>query len=75
MTRLSSVLEASVAVAVAVASVLVSVAGAASAAGAEPPSCNYGVMSVPSLPTMAMISFTLAASPSLTPIYNKVPAS
>ena len=46
------------------------------AEGASPPlSCNNGVISVPSLPTMAIIPFTCAASPSLTPMYNRVPSS
>ena len=36
---------------------------------------SNGVISVPALPTIAIMPFTLAASPSLGPIYNNVPAS
>src|SRR5690606_3323077 len=36
---------------------------------------NNGVTSVPAGPTIAMISFTLAACPASTPIYNNVPSA
>ncbi|MNH34493.1 hypothetical protein D3C72_862350 [compost metagenome] len=47
-----------------------SLAGAAAGAA-----CNNGLTSVPGLPTIAIISFTLAALPSSTPMYNKVPSA
>ena len=76
-TRLSSAVDGP--------SVSASVVAAASAAAGAPSSadlpagasssCNNGVISVPSLPTMAIMPCTGAASPSLGPIYNKVPSS
>ena len=73
-TRLSSSLVA-VAAAGAVSAAAGASAGAAVAAAGAAASCNNGVMSVPSLPTIAMMPFTGAALPSSTPMYNKVPAS
>ena len=50
-------------------------AGSAAGAGVLGTAVNKGVTSVPSLPTMAIISFTLAACPFSTPTYNKVPSA